>query len=174
MEDFQSIQKDILESLKAGFEANDVPAILRSASGENIPVDILTTLHRNFGRNMDEVMGEFYILPMKTGDRTLLFFSTLITLTEDMEPSFAETVEKAITALNFYLECGAFVINPQKNLLGLRMVTPLLAENSKEALLEAANMNAALSLQIAERYTDSLLMLSDGRNTLEHFMELLP
>lgn len=174
MEDIRSIQSYILESLKGDFDENNVPAILRSASSENIPVDILTTLHRNFGRNMDEVMGEFYILPVNTGKKTILFFSSLITLTEDMDPAFADGVEKAIMGLNFYIECGSFVLNRQRTLLGLRLVTPLPADAPKETLLESANMNVALALQIGERYADSLLMLSDGRETLEHFMELLP
>ena len=35
-------------------------------------------------------------------------------------------------------------------------------------------MNVGHALQISERYTDSLLMLADGRESLEHFMELMP
>ena len=163
-----------MEALKADFDENKVPAVLRGADQENIPLDILTTLHRGMGKNLDEVMGEFCILPVNAGDKTLLYFSTLFTLTEDMDPVFAKPVLKAIQVLNFYVECGSFVLSRQGTLLGYRMVTPMMSTWSKERLYETANLNIALALQVTERYVGSLLMLADGRDTLEHFMELMP
>lgn len=174
MEELKCIQSDVLVALKADFEENNVPVVLRNAGENGIPVDILTTLHRNFGRNMDEVMGEFYFLPLRTGEKPVLYFSALISLTDSLPPEHADTVAKALEVLNFYLECGSFVLDRQTRLLAYKLVTPVFAHWGKEQILEAANMNVGHALQISERYTDSLLMLADGRESLEHFMELMP
>ena len=78
MEELKCIQSDVLMALKADFEENNVPVVLRNAGENGIPVDILTTLHRNFGRNMDEVMGEFYFCPCALVRNLCFIFSALI------------------------------------------------------------------------------------------------
>lgn len=174
MESLEQIKNDIFTALKADFEANHVPAILRRAKEEGIPTDILTTLHRNFGGNADEVMGEFYFLPIPGGEKEVLYFSTMLSLDENMKPEYADDVGKAIEVLNFYLECGAFVMNRKSGLIGFRFVTPVFAHWRLEQMLETVNLNVAHSLQITERYVDSLIMMAHGHETLEHFMQLMP
>ena len=174
MNELQSMQYYILEQLKADFEANHVPAVVRNAAEENLPMDILTTLHRRFGLNMDEVMGEFYFFPAMSGTASVHYFTSMITLTEEMAAEYVPMVTEAVNVLNFYLECGAFVMNPQKNLLAFKFVTPIPAELSEEQILQMANLNVGHALQLSERYAASLLQLSDGSGSLESFMELMP
>lgn len=174
MRDIKRIKGDVLAALQRDFESHKVPVVLRSAEGENLPTDILTTLHRNFGRDLDEAMGEFYFFPVPGEDTPVLYFSSVINLTEDVEEEFREDVAKAVSVLNFYLECGAFVMNPQGNLLAFKFISPILADLDDTQIIAAANVNVGHSLQISERYADCLLRLCDGRETLEHFMELMP
>ena len=174
MNELQSIQYYILNQLKADFEANNVPVVLRSSGEENIPMDILTTLHRRFGRDLDEVMGEYYFFPSNGGQAAVHYFTSMISLTEDMAAEYAPVVTKAMDILNFYLECGAFVMNPREKLLAFKFITPIPADLPAERILQIANINVAHSLQLAERYADHLLRLSDGRESLESFMELMP
>lgn len=173
MNEIKTVQYNLLNQLKLVFEENSVPTVLRSAGEADIPMDILTTLHREFGMDLDEVMGEFYFLPTKDGG-TIHYFTSMISLTEDMDPEFVPAVAEAVRVLNFYLECGAFVMNPTGNLLAFKLVTPVPVSYTTEQLLELININAGHALQITERYVDNLLRLSDGRHSLEHFMEMMP
>lgn len=174
MNELNSIQYNLLNQLKLAFEENNVPTVLRSAGEEDIPMDILTTLHRRFGSDLDEVMGEFYFLPSINGTGTLHYFTSMISLTEDMAPEFVPAVSQAVGILNFYLECGAFVLGSGGKLLAFKLVSPMPVTYPKAQLLELMNINAGHALQITERYVDHLLRLADGRDSLEHFMELMP
>lgn len=173
MNEIKSVQNNLLNQLKLVFEENNVPVVLRSAGEEDIPMDILTTLHREFGMDLDEVMGEFYFLPTRDGG-TIHYFTSMLSLTEDMDPEFVPAVSEAVRVLNFYLECGAFVLNPAGNLLAFKLVSPIPVSYSMEQLLEIININAGHAIQITERYVDNLLRLSDGRDSLERFMEMMP
>lgn len=174
MSDMKKLQYSMLNRLKAEFEEQGVPAMIRNAEEEHLPMDILTTLHREFGASSDEVMGEYYFFPIRTEGETVHYFTSMLSLTEDIAPECRDSLTKAIEVVNFYLECGAFVINQRGSLLAYKFVLPIPNSLGEERIFEMVDLNAGHSLQLAERYADRLIRLADGRETLEHFMQGMP
>ena len=57
----------------------------------------------------------------------MLYFFCADLLTDSLPPEHADTVAKALEVLNFYLECGSFVLDRQTGLLAYKLVTPVFA-----------------------------------------------
>lgn len=169
-------QHQLLLALQQDFEVVEIPSILRSAQEENLPMDILTTLHRDYGHGLHQVMGEYYFFPVpqEQGEETIHYFSTMLNLENEIREDCLPQLRQAVCALNFYLQCGNFVVNPSGTLLGFRFVTPILGDMSFAQALQMLNLNIGHSLDLAEQYVDSLIRLAHGTLRLEDFMYQMP
>ncbi len=164
----------ILERLLKIFESEKVPAVLRKMDEEEgLQMDVLATLHTEFGNKEDEVMGEFYFLPLPDGADGVCYFSSVITLTETIDPLCLGAVCQVVAMLNFYLEYGAFAVNTEGNVLAYKMVTPIFTDMEDEQLYRTVDMNMAHALGVAEDYAGILIRLAEGDSSLPDVMELL-
>ena len=96
-------KRTILERLQAELTAEEVPAILRKKEEEDLPMDVLTVLLTEYGSRQDEVSGEFYFLPLANGAEHVCYFSSVISLTETIDPQCLGAVCIAVAMINFYL-----------------------------------------------------------------------
>lgn len=172
--EMKELQHKLLVALKQDFEEVEVPVTLRNAEGENLPMDILTTIHLDYGQGRHEVMGEYYFFPMPQEDVSAHYFSTMLNLENEIRQDCLPQLREAVSALNFYLQCGSFVVNPSGTLLGFRFITPIPFNFSFEQALQLMNLNVGHSLELAEHHVDDLIRVAQGKLSLQDFMFQMP
>lgn len=172
--EIKQFQHELLLALKKDFEQVDIPVNLRDAKEENLPMDILTSLHMDYGHGQHEVMGEYYFFPMPGEQAAAHYFSTMINLENDIHKDCLPQLREAVSALNFYVQCGSFVVNPAGTLLGFRFVSLIPMDTTFENALQMMNLNVGHSLELAESQVDGLIRLAQGELDLQDFMRQMP
>lgn len=172
--EIKQFQHELLLALKKDFEQVEIPIALRDAREENLPMDILTSLHLNYGHGQHEVMGEYYFFPMPEEDVPAHYFSTMLNLENEIRQDCLPQLREAVCALNFYIQCGSFVVNPTGTLLGFRFITPIPVDFKFEQALQLMNLNVGHSLELAEHHVDDLIRVAQGKLSLKDFMFQMP
>lgn len=164
----------ILERLQTELASELIPVVLRKKEEEELPMDVLTVLLTEYGSRQDEASGEFYFLPLPNGAEGVCYFSSVITLSESLDPLYLDAVCKAVAMINFYLEYGAYVVDVEGNILAYKMVTPIFESMDAEQFFATVDMNLAHALDAGEKFAGILMKLSEGACTLDDVMDLLP
>ena len=178
MEDIRMGEKDrkrmILERLQTELDSAEIPAVIRKKEEEELPMDILAVLLTEYGSRQEEASAELYFLPLPNGAEGVCYFSSVITLTESIDPLCLDAVCKAVAMINFYLEYGAYVVDVEGSILAYKMVTPIFEAMDDEQLFATVDMNFAHALDAGEDYAGILVKLSEGACSLDDVMDLLP
>lgn len=170
----KQFQRELLLALKKDFEEVEIPVTLQDAQEENLPMDILSSLHLDYGHGQHEVMGEYYFFPVPQEEVSTHYFSTMINLENEIHQECLSQLREAVSALNFYIQCGSFVVNPSGTLLGFRFITPIPVNFSFDQALELMNLNVGHSLELAEHHVDDLIRVAQGKLSLQDFMFQMP
>lgn len=165
-------QKYVLAVMEEILGEAQVRTLLRSAGEDGLPVDILTTLHTEFGQDSDEAMGEFYFAPNANGESQVQYFTSVITLSEEVNKEHLPELYEAISKLNFYLPVGSFAIDEEDSSLAYKHVVPIRVDCSQEELLQQVDILIAHALSISEEYIAILLHVSEGKATVQDIIDL--
>lgn len=169
----KEFQDKILEDLKNELESYEVPAVIRKKE-EGLPTDILTTLHREMGAKSDEVMGEYYFMPI-TGDNVDVHcFTVSLSLSEELSEDKVDIIEEAIRILNYYMIDGYFLISPDKTTLIYRCTAMFKIDLPYDRGMEMIQIVIGVALQTVDKWVKELLDLDRGDLTLEGFMKYMP
>ena len=165
----------LLKMLQERMREWEMASVYRDAQAQQLPTDILTTLITEFGNGLEDAMGEFFFLPELEGrEEDALCFNCVLTLAEDLVEDYVPALYEAIALLNYYMEAGAFAVNKEKTLLAYRNSLALPIELGDEAALDMILANIAYSINVAERFSDLLVQISDGRMSVEELKDMLP
>lgn len=169
----KEFQDKILEDLKTELESHEVPTVMRKKE-DGLPTDILTTLHREMGAKHDDVMGEYYFMPI-TGDNVDVHcFTVSLSLSEDLPEDKVDVIQDAIRTLNYYMIDGTFLISPDKTTLFYRSTALFKIDLPYERGMEMIQIVIGIALQVVDRWVKELLDLERGDMTLEEFMKYMP
>ncbi len=169
----KEFQDKILEDLKKEMESYDVPTVLRKKE-EGLPTDILTTLHREMGPKADEVMGEYYFMPITGDNADVHCFTVSLSLSEELSEDNVDVIEEAIRILNYYMIDGYFLISPDKSTLIYRATAMFKIDLPYERGMEMIQIVIGVALQVVDRWVNKLLDLDHGAMTLESFIKYMP
>ena len=169
----KEFQDKILEDLKKEMESYEIPVVLRKKE-EGLPTDILTTLHREMGAKSDEVMGEYYFMPI-TGDNADVYcFTVSLSLDDDLSEDKVDIMQEAIRTLNYYMIDGNFLISPDKTTLIYRCTAMFKIDLPYDRGMEMIQIVIGVALQTVDKWVKELLDLDRGDLTLEGFMKYMP
>ena len=76
--------------------------------------------------------------------------------------------------MNYYTEGGTFAVSKDGELLVYRNSVALPLEMSDETVFEMILANVAFSINVAERFSDLLLRVSDHRMSIKELRGMLP
>ena len=161
LEDFFKNDEDIEE------------ASIFTAKELGTPMDMLRVLVTGYGPGLMDVLAEFSFLPLEGPDE-VWYFTSIITIKDDIPEDGVSPLAGAISRLNFYLPYGEFCINAKGDLLIFKSMTVLRADHDDDKLYEDIELAADRALLSAEGYTDLLIRVSDGRMLLNDFIDALP
>lgn len=169
----EQFRYNVLNKLRQVFDSLDLAAILRDPL-EGLPTHILNVLHTGLGYAEDEVMGEYYFLPIQEENAKFHLFSSMLTLSEDMPEEKYEEMGRAVNILNFYLPVGAFVFSKPEKIMAFKYTSLIPVEFSEEEALNSIDGNIGMSLHLVDQYLDVLMKLMNGELAFEDFLDTLP
>lgn len=171
IEQVKQTEFELLMKLKKVFDELGVAVVLRE---EDVPVPILTTLHDNIGYQNNEVMGEFYFLPLYEEGQEFHYFSLVMTLDEEVPEERYEDFALATSMLNFHFPIGSFVIERKGGILAYKYTALLPVESDMESLVLQADGAIGTSMALVNDYVDVFMQLLNGEITLQQFELELP
>ncbi|HHV11377.1 MAG TPA: hypothetical protein GXX75_13995 [Clostridiales bacterium] len=172
MNKVEQFRYDVLERLRNNFDALGEAAILRDPM-KDIPTHMLNVLHTELGYGEEEVMGEYYFLPL-AGENKYHLFSSVLTLTEEMPDNRYDILGQAANALNFFLPVGSLVFSRAEGIMAYKYTSLIPVEATIEEALKVIDGNIGLSLHIVDQYVDQLMKLMQGDIEWEDFLDILP
>jgi hypothetical protein len=172
MNKIEQFRFDVLEKLRQDFDTIGEAAILRD-SQEGLETHILNVLHTELGHAEEEVMGEYYFLPLP-GENQYHLFNSVLTLTEELPDDKYDVLCSAANALNFFLPVGALVFSRFDKIMAYKFTSLIPIEATVDEAFNIINGNIGLSLHIVDLYEDELMKLMRGETQLEDFLDILP
>ncbi len=150
---------EILESLRDRFLLNEhEETILVTRDSGKTDIDMLTTLHRSFGKTGGVAQGLYYF----DEDQMVPMFMCRLILGTDISDDLILPLCTQISLVNPLLPLGAFSFDPMEGVLEYALQVPVEEEWSKEQLLEETDLSIALSLSVAEQNVHSLQEIIGG------------
>lgn len=174
MENLQKRQRKTLEELKKIFDDLKIAAQMRDKEKEELPMDVLTTLHTHVGATSDEVLGEYFFFPPENNPVNVQYFGIGLTLSENVTESFLPQLISAVGALNYYVFIGAFTVDVAGGKLVYKLTVPMSVDLMEEEMTETANIAISSALTVVETYTSILLRVAEGEAGVDELMEFLP
>ena len=173
MNKLEEFRYQVLEKLRQTFDSLEVAAILREPS-ESIPTHMLNVLHTNTGNEEEEVMGEYYFLPIEEENAKFHMFCTVMTLSEEVLEDKFDELGRAANLLNFYLPVGSIVFSKPEQIMAFKYTSLIPMGASEEEALNMIDGNIGLSLHLVNQYVDVLMKLSRSEITFTDFLEEMP
>ena len=173
MEQLKQVQREVLLELKGMLDSLDIVNVLREPEG-NLPMPVLTTIHSNIGYQGNEVMGEFYFLPLFAEKQDFHYFTVVMTLDEQVSSEKQEEMAKAANMLNYYLPMGAFVAEKDGGVLAYKHAGLLPVSLDTKMLSFMADGMIGTAMSMVNEYVDPLMQLLNGQITLAEFELELP
>lgn len=165
-------RREILEKISEELASTQIPAeILKTEAYENGP-EILTVDLYELGVEHDETLGEFYFMPLATGDDKTGFFNGIITLTEELEQEHLDKLYEAISILNFHMLSGSFGVSQDKRFLSYKLTIPYPLDMEKEELYSLVNCAMGNAVTVCDQWVDIVLRISEGKGDVQDVMDI--
>ncbi len=163
-------QKEVLNKIYEAYQDNDIVAAM--APGEEVgSTDMLVVQHTEVGRDIDEILGNYYFIPAPKELGPFQYFFSTLTLSEEVSDSVQDEMSAAVTIINSMISFGTFFMNLDRTALSYRHVT-LLPNDTDESTLsltvQATILNAISEVSV---WADVLDALQYEKITFEQFME---
>ncbi len=168
----EQFRYEVLEKIRQDIDTLGEAAILRTPM-EGVPTHMLNVLHTMLGHRGEEVMGEYYFLPLE-GENKYHLFSSVLTLTEEMPDSRYDVLGQAANALNFFLPVGSLVFSRSDEIMAYKYTSLIPVTATVEEALGIIDGHIGLATHIVDRYVDPLIDLMQEEISLEDFLDLLP
>ncbi|MCD8038038.1 MAG: hypothetical protein LUE96_02990 [Lachnospiraceae bacterium] len=173
MTELEKKRLDVLEKLKGILEELEVPCAIREPD-EGFPMHMLATLHQNIGYMNNEVMGQFYFLPLEQENQKFHYFTSVMTLDEEVPMERYQDMALAAAMLNFYLPLGAFVAEKDGGILAFKYTSILPMDAGTDEMVSLIDGNIGAALNLTNEYVDPFMRLLNGEITLDEFELELP
>lgn len=173
MNKLEQFRYNVLEKLRQAFDTLDMAAILRDPL-EDIPTHMLNVLHTELGHSEEEVMGEYYFLPIDDENAKFHLFSSMLTMTEDMPEDKYDEMGRAANLLNFFLPIGSFVFSKPEKIMAYKYTTFIPKSFTEEETINLIDGHISMSLHLVDQYLDVFMKLMHGNIAFEDFMASLP
>lgn len=173
MENLKQSQMEILMKLKEALDAVEIVNTIREPEGK-LPMPILTTLHTNLGYQNNEVMGEFYFLPLYTENQQFHYFTVVMTLDEEVPEEKYEEMVRAANMINYYLPVGAFTAEKNGGIFAYKHAALLPVDLNTEKLVFMADGVIGTAMSFVNDFVDPFMQLLNGQITLAEFELELP
>lgn len=161
---------EFLQTLQKKFEENSQQCVLTEAEG-NTPA-ILRVDHMDPEGTEEELMGEYFFYPFPSSEEgDLMYFTSLVTLSDSMNEKNQDTVRRIFEKVNFILPIGAFIMDTEGGTFSYRNVSVLDSAEEKEKADKMILINASTAIAEGKQWLPVFMAADAGALSFEDFME---
>ena len=135
------------------------------------PVDITRAVVTDLGAELISVLAEFYFMPFENED--MLYFSNVITITDDIRDDEKADLALAVAGLNYHLPCGCFALNDTADMLVYRYTVPILADQDEAAIKKIMLTSVDAAINTADSFESYLMLVLEGNMTPEEMIKMI-
>ncbi len=147
-------------------------ASLFTAEELEAQTDIVRCLIKETGADLIDTLGECFFLPLGN-DADVSYFTTIITIIDEMEPDDATQFAEAVARINFFIPAGTFAIDEEESGLVFKYAVPIMNDASDEEKLKYMLTAFNASLGIVDKYEGYLMLVATGELDPEKMMDLI-
>ncbi len=153
-------------------DAEDVEnSSLFTADELGTDVDVVRCLIKETGSDLIDTLGEFFFLPI--GNEEVSYFTTMITIIDEMEPDEAAAFAEAVARINFFVPVGSFAIDEEESGLVFKYAVPIMDDASDDEKLKYMLTAFNASLGIVDKYEGYLMLVATGELEPEKMIDLI-
>lgn len=134
------------------------------------PADVVRTMINDVGAEMISVLGEFFFMPYE--DEEVLYFSTAVTISEEIPAEYMADLENAAIRLNTMIPCGCFATGIGGDRLIYRYTAPFLASQDTGDQVSLMLTAVGASVDTLDRFTGYLALVADGKMSADEAVKL--
>ena len=164
-EDVMDQRHKVLERIQNEMQEGLIAATIITADEEEGP-EVLNVVLDGIGFGGEEAIGEFCFLPLLSDDTEVQYFSSVITIADELDEDCPETLYEAMSYINFQMASGSFCIDRDHSFLVYKLTVPVSVSVTDEALYEQVSMYMGTATAMADKYMDLLLRILDKELTL--------
>ena len=168
-------RKELMERLADELQDNLIAAMIKENETEEEEEDpvILSVLLDELGSGREEAFMECCFTPLTSEEDAVQFFTSVITLSDDLDRDYLPALIESVSYINFQIPCGSFHVDKTHSFLCFRLAAPLPIEQNGDALYKEINILTGNAVAIVDQYFDLLLDVSRGKARLEDVLEVL-
>ncbi len=159
----------LVEELKESEDIGEVS--LFTAEELDSPVDVVRALLIDMGSELLNMLGEYFFLPYE--EEEVLYFTSVITITDEIEPDEIVTVSEAIARINYVLPCGCFALGDEGRNLVYRYTAPILADLDADKQMAMMLTAVDAGMMTVDKYEGYLMLAVDGAMTPSEMIDFI-
>ena len=153
--------------------AEDVEeASLFTADELGTEMDMVRCLVKETGADLLDTLAEFFYLPLEE-DSEISYFTTMITVIDEMEPDDSASLSDAVARINFFLPVGAFAIDDADKGLVYKYAIPVMNDISDADKMRSMRTAFNVSLGVVDKYEGYLMLVATGELDPDKMMDLV-
>ena len=155
---------ELLQRLCEELNTAEIAAVIRQE--EKAP-EMVSAILDELGDGDADILGDFFFRPLETEDDEVQYFSTVITISDEIPDDKLAALYESIAYVNFALPAGCFSIDKDHRFLCFVLSVPLPMELEEEALFAEMDLSAGNALAIADSYVGILSDVLSGTETAD-------
>lgn len=167
-------KRELLNSLAE--ELNEVEDVERASvfTPEELGTDseVVRCLVRDMGADSLDNLAECFFLTGREGD-DVVYFTTLITVIDEMDEDVAARLYEAVARINFFLPVGGFAIDDAESGLVFKYAVPVMTafgdDDIKKAMLTAFND----ALSVVDKFEGYLMLVATEELSTQKMLDLV-
>ena len=165
-EKIKKIRHTALEALESALSEELLAARLNEPE-EGSDTEVLTVIFDGLGYDGDGAVGELFFLPVVSEEASVQYFSTVLTIADEIEAGQYGALYEAISYINFRLPCGSYALDPDSASLVYKLTVPMPVDLTEEELIREVNICSGNAVAAADQHMDLLLRIIDGEGSME-------
>ena len=171
-EDIINQRHKVLEKIQDDMNEHLIAAQLVSPETEETP-EVLNVVLDGIGFEGEEAIGEFCFIPMASDEAEVQYFTSVISIADEIEDDTLSALFEAMSYINFSVTCGSFSIDMNHSFLVYKLTVPMPVDISDETLYDQVNLYMGTATAMADQYMDLLLRMIEKELTLDDIITAL-
>lgn len=163
----------LLRSLADGLaDAEDFEEVSLFTKEElDAPVDVVRGLIPEIGTEQISVLTEFFFMPFE--DEDMLYFSSVITVTDEIAQEEVADLSLAVARINFDLPCGSFSVSPDGESLVYKYTVPVPGSVDESIQKDIMLTSIDAAINVVDRFEGYLALALEGNLSTKDLVKLL-
>lgn len=169
----EEIKHELLDRMLGMFTKELIPSILRTKEDTGMNLEILTVSYDELGLGEEEVLAEYFFMPVNEEGFEKYIFNTVYTISDELLQGNIDDLFELISYINFMLPYGSFAINTEKTNLIYRLCSSVSANKKQDEIYEEMDYVVGNGVRVIDSFVDMLVKVMKGELPLDEAIDMI-